>query len=89
MSAEHNDEQPTKLTYPTTIRLVLASDDSDKENHTPNIRRDEITIKLEQPTMESLGGNSTEGAGGSNVQDKMNDLAYYINKLSDLTETIL
>jgi hypothetical protein len=24
----------------------------------------------------------------NNVQDKMNDLAYYINKLSDLTETI-
>jgi hypothetical protein len=64
MSTEH-DEQPTKLTYPTTIRLVLASDDSDKENHTPNIRRDEITVKLEQPTMESLGRNSTEGAGGS------------------------
>jgi hypothetical protein len=64
MSTEH-DEQPTKLTYPTTIRLVLASDDSDKENHTPYIRRDEITVKLEQPTTESLGRNSTEGAGGS------------------------
>jgi hypothetical protein len=36
MSTEH-DEQPTELTYPTTIRLVLASDDSDKENHTPDI----------------------------------------------------
>jgi hypothetical protein len=64
MSTEHN-EQPTKLTYPTTIRLVLASDDSDKENHTPDIRRDEITVKLEQPTTESLRRNSTEGAGGS------------------------
>jgi hypothetical protein len=63
MSTEHHDEQPTELTYPTTIRLVLASDDSDKENHTPNIRQDEITVKLEQPTTESLGGNSTEGAG--------------------------
>jgi hypothetical protein len=30
MSTEH-DEQPTELTYPTTIRFVLASDDSDKE----------------------------------------------------------
>jgi hypothetical protein len=47
MSAEHHDEQPTELTYPTTIRLVLASDDSDKENHTPNIQRDEITITTE------------------------------------------
>jgi hypothetical protein len=64
MSTEH-DEQPTKLTYPTTIRLVLASDNSDKENHTPDIRRDEIAVKLEQPTTESLGRNSTEGAGGS------------------------
>jgi hypothetical protein len=63
VSAEHHDEQPTKLTYPTTIRLVLASDDSDKENHTLDIRRDEITIKLEQPTTESLGGHSNEGAG--------------------------
>jgi hypothetical protein len=72
MSAEHHDEQPTELTYPTTIRLVLASDDSDKENHTPDIRRDEITIKLEQPTMESLGGNSTEGAGGSTAIDHSN-----------------
>jgi hypothetical protein len=33
----------------------------------PDIRRDEITIKLEQPTTESLGRNSTEGAGGSTV----------------------
>jgi hypothetical protein len=64
MSVEHHDEQPTKLTYPTTIQLVLASDDSDKENHTPDIRRDEITVKLEQPTTECLGGNSTEGTGG-------------------------
>jgi hypothetical protein len=64
MSTEH-DEQPTELTYPTTIRFVLASDDSDKENHISNIRQDETTIKLEQPTTESLGGNSTEGAGGS------------------------
>jgi hypothetical protein len=56
MSTEH-DEQSTELTYPTndeqpteltTIRLVLASDDSDKENHIPDIRRDEITVKLEQ-----------------------------------------
>jgi hypothetical protein len=69
MSAEHHDEQPTELTYPTTIRLVLASDDSDKENHTPDIRRDKITIKLEQPTTESLGGNSTEGTGGSTAID--------------------
>jgi hypothetical protein len=36
MSTEH-DEQPTELTYPTTIRLVLASDNSDKENHIPDI----------------------------------------------------
>jgi hypothetical protein len=63
MSTEH--DEPTELTYPTTIRLVLTSDDSDKENHTPDIRRDEITVKLEQPTMESLGGDSTEGAGGT------------------------
>jgi hypothetical protein len=69
MSTEH-DEQPTKLTYPTTIQLILASDDSDKENHTPNIRRDEIAIKLEQPTTESLGGNSTEGTGGSTAIDR-------------------
>jgi hypothetical protein len=68
MSTEH-DEQPTELTYPTTIQLVLASDDSDKENHTPDIRRDEVTVKLEQPTTESLGGNSTEGAGGSTAID--------------------
>jgi hypothetical protein len=54
MSTEH-DEQPTELTYPTTIRLVLASDNSDKENHIPDIQRDKITIKLEQPTTESLG----------------------------------
>jgi hypothetical protein len=67
MSTEHHNEQPTELTYPTTIRLVLASDDSDKENDTPDIRQDEITIKLEQPTTESLGGNSTEGAGGSTM----------------------
>jgi hypothetical protein len=66
---EH-DEQPTKLTYPTTIRLVLASDDSDKENHIPNIRRDKIAVKLEQPTTESLGGNSTEGTGGSTAIDR-------------------
>jgi hypothetical protein len=37
MSTEHHDEQPTELTYPTTIQLVLTSDDSDKENHTPDI----------------------------------------------------
>jgi hypothetical protein len=69
MSAEHYDEQPTKLAYPTTIRLVLASDDSDKENHTPDIRRDEITVKLEQPTTESLGGHSNEGAGSPTAID--------------------
>jgi hypothetical protein len=74
MSAEHHDEQSTKLTYPTTIRLVLASDDSDKENHTPNIRRDKITVKLEQPTTESLGRNSTEGAGGSTAIDHSDPL---------------
>jgi hypothetical protein len=74
MSAEHNDEQPTELTYPTTIRLVLASDDSDKENHTPDIRRDKITIKLEQPTTESLGGNSNEGAGGPTAIDHSDPL---------------
>jgi hypothetical protein len=74
MSAEHHDEQPTELTYPTTIRLVLASDDSDKENHTPDIRRDEITIKLEQPTTEILGRNSTEGAGGSTAIDHSDPL---------------
>jgi hypothetical protein len=61
MSAEHHDEQPAKLTYPTTIRLVLASDNSDKENHTPNIRRDEITG--------SLGGHSNEGAGDPTAID--------------------
>jgi hypothetical protein len=74
MSAEHHDEQPAELTYPTTIRLVLTSDDSDKENHTPDIRRDEITVKLEQPTMESLGGDSTEGAGGSTAIDHSDPL---------------
>jgi hypothetical protein len=74
MSAEHHDEQPTKLTYPTTIRLVLASDDSDKENHTPDIRRDEITVKLEQPTTESLGGHSNEGAGSPTAIDYSNPL---------------
>jgi hypothetical protein len=74
MSAEHNDEQPTELTYPTTIQLVLTSDDSDKENHTPDIRQDEITVKLEQPTTESLGGNSTEGAGGSTAIDHSDPL---------------
>jgi hypothetical protein len=74
MSAEHHDEQPTELTYPTTIQLVLASDNSDKENHTPDIRRDEITVKLEQPTTESLGGNSTERAGGSTAIDHSNPL---------------
>jgi hypothetical protein len=82
MSTEH-DEQPTELTYPTndeqpteltTIRLVLASDDSDKENHIPNIRRDEITVKLEQPTTESLRGNSVEGTGGSTVIDRSDPL---------------
>jgi hypothetical protein len=82
MSTEHN-EQPTELTYPTndeqpteltTIRLVLASDDSDKENHIPNIRRDEIAVKLEQPTTESLGGNSTEGTGGSTAIDRSDPL---------------
>jgi hypothetical protein len=73
MSTEH-DEQPTELTYPNTIQLVLTSDDSDKENHTPDIRRDEITIKLEQPTTESLGGNSTEGAGGSTAIDHSDPL---------------
>jgi hypothetical protein len=74
MSAEHHDEQPTELTYPTTIQLVLASDDSDKENHTPDIRRDKITVKLEQPTTESLGGHSNEGAGGSAAIDYSNPL---------------
>jgi hypothetical protein len=69
MSTEHHDEQPTELTYPTTIRLVLASDNSDKENHTPDIRQDEITVKLEQPTMESLGGHSNEGAGSPTAID--------------------
>jgi hypothetical protein len=72
MSTEH-DEQ-IELTYPTTIRLVLASDDSDKENHTPDIRQDEITVKLEQPTTESLGRNSTEGAGGSTAINHSNPL---------------
>jgi hypothetical protein len=74
MSAEHNDEQSTELTYPTTIRLVLASDDSDKENHTPDIRRDKITIKLEQRTTESLGGHSNEGAGSPTAIDYSNPL---------------
>jgi hypothetical protein len=74
MSTEHHDEQPTKLTYPTTIRLVLASDDSDKENHTPDIRRDKITVKLEQPTTESIRGNSTEGTGGPAVTDHSDPL---------------
>jgi hypothetical protein len=73
MSTEH-DEQPTKLTYPTTIRLVLASDDSDKENHIPDIRRDEIAVKLEQPTTESLRGNSIEGTGGSTAIDHSDPL---------------
>jgi hypothetical protein len=73
MSTEH-DEQPTELTYPTTIRLVLASDDSDKENHIPDIRRDEIAVKLEQPTTESLGGNSVEGTGGSTAIDRSDPL---------------
>jgi hypothetical protein len=73
MSTEH-DEQPTELTYPTTIRLVLASDDSDKENHIPDIRRDEIAVKLEQPTTESLGGNSIEGTGGSTAIDRSDPL---------------
>jgi hypothetical protein len=73
MSTEH-DEQPTELTYPTTIRFVLASDNSDKENHTPNIRQDETTVKLEQPTTESLGGNSTEGTGGSTAIDHSDPL---------------
>jgi hypothetical protein len=73
MSTEH-DEQPTELTYPTTIRLVLASDDSDKENHIPDIRRDEIAVKLEQPTTESLGGNSVEGTGGSTAIDHSDPL---------------
>jgi hypothetical protein len=73
MSIEHN-EQPTELTYPNTIQLVLASDDSDKENHIPDIRRDEIAINLEQPTTESLGGNSTEGAGGSTAIDHSDPL---------------
>jgi hypothetical protein len=82
MSTEH-DEQPTELTYPTndeqpteltTIRLVLASDDSDKENHIPNIRRDEIAVKLEQPTTESLRGNSVEGTGGSTAIDRSDPL---------------
>jgi hypothetical protein len=73
MSTEH-DEQPTELTYPTTIRLVLASDDSNKENHIPDIRRDEITVKLEQTTTESLGGNSIEGTGGSTAIDRSDPL---------------
>jgi hypothetical protein len=73
MSTEH-DEQPTELTYPTTIRLVLASDDSDKENHIPDIRQDEIAVKLEQPTTESLGGNSIEGTGGSTAIDRSDPL---------------
>jgi hypothetical protein len=82
MSTEH-DEQPTELTYPTndeqpteltTIRLVLASDDSDKENHIPDIRRDEITVKLEQPTTESLRGNSVEGTGGSTAINRSDPL---------------
>jgi hypothetical protein len=73
MSTEH-DEQPTELTYPTTIRLVLASDNSDKENHIPDIQRDEIAVKLEQPTTESLGGNSTEGTGGSTAIDHSDPL---------------
>jgi hypothetical protein len=53
MSTEH-DEQPIELTYPTTIQLVLASDDSDKENHIPDIRRDEITVKLEHLLQHSM-----------------------------------
>jgi hypothetical protein len=82
MSTEH-DEQPTELTYPTndeqpteltTIRLVLASDDSDKENHIPDIRRDETTVKLEQPTTESLRGNSVEGTGGSTAINRSDPL---------------
>jgi hypothetical protein len=82
MSTEH-DEQSTELTYPTndeqpteltTIRLVLASDDSDKENHIPDIRRDEITVKLEQPTTESLRGNSVEGTGGSTAINRSDPL---------------
>jgi hypothetical protein len=73
MSIEH-DEQPTELTYPNTIRFVLASDDSDKENHIPDIRRDKIAVNLEQPTTESLGGNSIEGTGGSTVTDRSDPL---------------
>jgi hypothetical protein len=73
MSTEH-DEQPTEFTYPTTIRLVLASNDSDKENHIPDIRRDETAVKLEQPTTESLGGNSVEGTGGSTTIDRSDPL---------------
>jgi hypothetical protein len=84
MSAEHHDEQPTELTYPTTIRLVLASDDSDKENHTPDIRRDEITVKLEQPTTESLGGHSNEGAGGPTAIDYSDPLRIIIYLLQFL-----
>jgi hypothetical protein len=55
-------------------RANKGDSNTDKENHIPDIRRDEIAIKLEQPTTESLGGNSTEGTGGSTAIDHSNAL---------------
>jgi hypothetical protein len=65
MSTEY-DEQPIELTYlketVRTIQPVLY--DSDKENHTPDIRFNEIT-KLERATETSSGGDSIERIGNS------------------------
>jgi hypothetical protein len=65
MSTEH-DEQSIKLTYLDetvhTIQLILYN--SDKENHTPNIRPNKTT-QLEQTTETSPGGDSTERIGDS------------------------
>jgi hypothetical protein len=65
MSTEY-DEQPIELTYLEetihTIELVLY--DSDKENHTPDIRFNEIT-ELERTAETSPGGDSIERTGDS------------------------
>jgi hypothetical protein len=93
MSTEYY-EQPIELTYldETVHTIQLTLYDSDKENHTPDIRFSEIT-ELERTTETSPRGDSIERIGdstGTSLSDQNNqDLPTDIQPDggSDLTET--
>jgi hypothetical protein len=75
MSAEHHEEQPTKLTYPNetsnTIQLVIY--DSDKENQSPDIQQDDITITLAQP---DLTGDERNDRGHDTIKGETINSSY-------------